>query len=376
MFIEKLIKYIEEWAPPGAAWDKDNPGIQVGSGEKQIKNVFLTLDLNEKSLEQAITKKCNFIFTHHPLIFKPLIKINTGKDPKAKLIEKIIKNDITVFTAHTNLDFTKGGVSFVLAEALGLRNITFLENEESNQYKIVVHVPDKFTVNVGTAMFNAGAGKIGEYEKCSNLYKGIGTFEGSEKSNPAIGKKLRFESVAEDRFEVIVTEWDLNKVISAMKMVHPYEEPAYDIYPLKNKNINYGAGAIGELKNPLTVNNFLTHICNSLKTGNLRYTKGTGRKIKKVAVCGGSGSDLLNKAIAAGADAFVTADVKYHSFQDGENKILFVDAGHYETEIHSLNAVKNKIEEYFILNKIKAKVFKYTGTTNPVRFFNKSGVIN
>ena len=371
MFIEKLIKHIEEWAPPGAGWEKDNPGLQVGSGEKQIRNVFLTLDLDEKSLEQAISKKCNFIFTHHPLIFKPLKKINTGKDPKAKLIEKIIKNDITVYSAHTNLDFTKGGVSFVLAEILGLQNITFLENEEANQYKIVVYIPESATGKVASAMFKAGSGKIGEYEKCSNLYKGIGTFEGSENTNPAVGTKQKFETIAEDRFEVIVNEWNLNKVISAMLNVHPYEEPAYDIYPLKNKNTNYGEGAIGELKTPLTQNEFLSLVCGSLQTKNLRYSKGTGNKIKKVAVCGGSGSDMLNKAIAAGADAYVTADIKYHSFQEGENNILFIDAGHYETEVHSLNAVKKKIEDYFIKNKMKAKVFKYSGTTNPVKFFNK-----
>ena len=371
MFITNLIKYIDEWAPPGAGWEKDNPGIQVGSGEKPVRNVFLTLELDEKSLEQAISKKCNFIFTHHPLIFKPLKKINTDKDPKAKLIEKIIKHDITVFSAHTNLDFTKGGVSFVLAEVLGLTNIKFLENAESNQYKVVVYIPENATKNVASAMFEAGAGRIGEYEKCSNLYKGLGTFKGSANSNPTIGRKGKFETVAEDRFEEIVNEWNLNKVISAMINSHPYEEPAYDIYPLKNKNVNYGAGAIGELLDSLTQEEFLDFVCASLNTENLRYSKGTGRKIKKVVVCGGSGSDLLDKAISSGADAFVTADVKYHSFQDGEHKILFIDAGHYETEIHSMNAVKMKIEQYFVTNKVKAKVYKYTGSTNPVKFFNK-----
>lgn len=369
--INNLIKYIEDWAPPGAGWEKDNPGIQVGSGEKPVRNVFLTLELDEKSLEQAISKKCNFIFTHHPLIFKPLKKINTDKDPKAKLIEKIIKHDITVYSAHTNLDFTKGGVSFVLAEVLGLSNIKFLENEEANQYKVVVYTPENATKNVASAMFVAGAGKIGEYEKCSNLYKGLGTFKGSAKSNPAIGTKGKFETVAEDRFEVIVNEWNLSKVVSAMIKAHTYEEPAYDIYPLKNKNVNYGAGAIGELADHLTPEEFLEYVSDSLNIGNLRYAKGTGRKIKKVAVCGGSGSDLLEKAITFGADAFVTADIKYHSFQEGEHKILYIDAGHYETEIHSLNAVKMKIEENFIANKVKAKVYKYTGSTNPVKFFNK-----
>lgn len=371
MNIKKIINYIEEWAPPGAGWDKDNPGIQVGSGEKSVRNVFLTLDLDEKSLDQAIAKKCNFIFTHHPLIFTPLKKINTAKDPKAKLIEKIIKNDITVFTAHTNLDFTKGGVSFVLADILGLKNVDFLRNEEANQYKIAVYVPENFTGKIASAMFKAGAGNIGEYGKCSNLYKGIGTFEGSENTNPAVGSKNKFETLAEDTLEVIVNKWDLNKVISALIKAHPYEEPAYDVYPLKNINTNFGAGAIGELNVPLNQNEFLSLVCDSLKTKNLRYSKGTGKKIKKVAVCGGSGADMLHTAIAAGADAYVTADVKYHAFQEGENNILFVDAGHYETEVHSLNEVKKRLQKFLAANKAKSKVFKYTGTTNPVKFFNK-----
>lgn len=259
----------------------------------------------------------------------------------------------------------------MLAEVLGLNDIKFLEHEKDNQYKIVVYVPDSDTGSVASAMFKAGSGRIGEYEKCSNLYKGIGTFEGTENSNPAVGERQRFETIAEDRFEVIVNEWNLNRVIAAMLSVHPYEEPAYDVYPLKNKNTNYGAGAVGELPASLSQNEFLSHVCDLLNTDNLRYSKGTGRKIKKVAVCGGSGSEMLGIAIASGADAYVTADVKYHSFQEGENNILYVDAGHYETEIHSLNAVKKKIEDYFAANKIKAKVFKYTGTTNPVKFFNK-----
>ncbi len=370
MLIEQIINYIENWAPPGAAWDKDNVGLQVGSTKKKITNIFLTLELTPKSLEEAIKKNCNFIFTHHPFLFKPLKKIDTTNDEKGKLIEKLIKKNITLYSAHTNLDFTKDGVSFELAKVLGLKNTGFLVNEKGNQFKIVVFVPVNELKKLSDALFSAGAGIIGEYENCSFRTEGQGTFKGSENSNPSIGKKQNFETVEEVRLEVLVDSWKLNKVISALIKAHPYEEPAYDIYPLQNKNVNYGLGVIGELNKSMTKNEFLNHTCNSLKTNNVRYTNGKNGKIKKVAVCGGSGTDLLNAAIKNSADAFVTADVKYHVFQEGENKILFIDAGHYETEIHVLNVVKRKLESFIKNNKKSVKVYKFTGSTNPVKYFN------
>jgi dinuclear metal center YbgI/SA1388 family protein len=374
MNAEKIINFIEKWAPPGAAWDKDNVGLQVGSTKRKVSNIFLCLELTEKSISQAIKKNCNFIFTHHPFIFKPLNKVNTHSDPKGKLIEKLIKNDITLYSAHTNLDFTKDGVSFELAKSLKLKNSKFLVNEKSNQFKLVVFIPEKDLYTVSNLLFDAGAGIIGDYEKCSFRLNGSGTFKGSENTNPAVGKKLNLENVNEVRLEVLVDSWKLNTVISALHKSHPYEEPAFDIYPLKNENLNYGFGVIGELSKSKTPSEFLTHVCKSLKIENLRYTNGTGKKIKKVAVCGGSGSDLLEAAIANKADAFVTADLKYHTFQDGENRILFIDAGHYETEIPALNVVKRKLENLININGESVKVYKYSGSTNPVKFFKNKGV--
>ena len=195
MNAEKIINFIEKWAPPGAAWDKDNVGLQVGSTKRRVSNIFLCLELTEKSISQAIKKNCNFIFTHHPFIFKPLNKVNTHSDPKGKLIEKLIKNDITLYSAHTNLDFTKDGVSFELAKSLKLKNSKFLVNEKSNQFKLVVFIPEKHLDTVSNSLFDAGAGIIGEYEKCSFRLNGKGTFKGSENTNPAVGKKLNFENV-------------------------------------------------------------------------------------------------------------------------------------------------------------------------------------
>lgn len=368
MTVRDLTKYLEDWTPPGAAMEKDNVGLQIGSRGQTIKNIMLCLELDEEVLKEALQKKCNFIFTHHPLIFNAIKRLDTEKDPKAKLIEKILKNNITVYSAHTNLDFTKEGVSFELAKALKLKNIRFLELEENNQLKIVVFVPQESLDKVADAVFDAGGGKIGEYDNCSFRLDGIGTFKGSEKSNPLLGKKNRFEKVNEVRFEFIVDSWKLNKVISSLLKAHPYEEPAYDIYPLKNKNVNYGAGAIGELEKEINEKEFLHRVCKALKTKAVKYCEGKGKAIRKVAVCGGSGADLLNRAIASGADAFVTADVKYHVYQDAQSNILLIDAGHYETEILSLNAVQQKMEKFFS-KKDRIKVLKYSGSTNPIKFY-------
>ena len=374
MVAEKIIKFFEEWAPPGVAWEKDNVGLQVGSGKRKVNNIFLCLELTEKALNEAVKKKADFIFTHHPLIFKPLNRINTESDPKGRIIESLIKNDITLYSAHTSLDFTKDGVSFELAKVLGIVKPKFLVYESSNQYKLVVFIPEKNFSGVSQKLFDAGAGIIGEYEKCGFSLKGTGSFQGSEFSNPKLGKKGNFETVNEIRFEVIVDSWKLRKVIDALKISHPYEEPAFDIYPVRNENMNFGYGAIGEIRKSMKVGDFLKHVSKSLKTNNLRYTTGKNRTIKTVAVCGGSGADLLNSAISKGADAFVTADIKYHPFQDAENKILFIDAGHFETEIHSLNAVKRKLEKFIKSTGEPVNVFKFVGSSNPVKFFNNKGV--
>jgi dinuclear metal center YbgI/SA1388 family protein len=368
MTVGDLTKYLEDWAPPGAAWERDNVGLQVGSKRQKIKNIMLALELNEEVLKEALQKNCNFIFTHHPFIFNPIKRLDTGNDPKAKLLQSLFKNDVTVYSAHTNLDYTKDGVSYALARALKLKNINFLELEDGNQFKIAVFVPAENVNEVANSIFSAGGGIIGEYANCSFQSNGVGTFEGSGKSNPAVGKKKRFEKVNEVRLETLVNTWNLNKVIAAIKKSHPYEEPAYDIYPLKNKNVNFGMGAFGVLEKEMNEKAFLAHVCKSLKIKTIKFCEGKSKKIGKVAVCGGAGSEYIEKAIACGADAFITADIKYHSYHDAAGRVLLVDAGHYETEIISLDTVKKKIEK-FIGPELKTKVLKYTGNTNPAKFF-------
>ncbi|MBI9070963.1 MAG: Nif3-like dinuclear metal center hexameric protein [Melioribacteraceae bacterium] len=370
MKIKEIINYIEKWAPPGVAWDKDNVGLQIGSSESDVTGIFLCLELTANALKEAIKKQCNLIVTHHPLIFRPIKKLDFSKSQNSKLIKDIIQNNISVFSAHTNLDFTKDGVSFELAKVLGLKNIKFLDNEKENKSKVVVFVPADSVKNVADSIFNAGGGIIGEYQKCSFQSAGIGTFEGSDNSNPVVGKKNLFEKTTEIRLEVLVNKWNLNKVISAIKDSHPYEEPAFDIYSVQNINVNYGAGAIGCLDKSLSADQFLSHICSKLKIKNLVYTNGKSSKIKNVAVCGGSGSELLDKAMALKADAFITADIKYHTYHDAEKNILLIDAGHYETEIFSLNAVKEKLELFIKKNNNDVKVIKSAGSTNPRKFYN------
>lgn len=364
----EIFKYIENWAPKEIAWNKDNTGLQVGSTERKVKNILLSLDLSMNIIDEAIRKDCNIIITHHPLLFNSIKKIDTTKDKNSLLIEKLIKNDITLFSAHTNLDFTKDGVSFELAKTLKLNNIHFLQKLKSMQYKLIIFVPKSHLEKVANIIFKNGGGIIGEYSHCSFRTIGEGSFKGSDKTSPATGEKLNYEKVEEVKLEVLVDSWKLEKILKEIKSVHPYEEMAYDIYPLINEHINYGIGAIGELRRSQTPDEFLKHVSKMLKIRNFRYSKGMGKSIKKVAVCGGSGSEYLYNAITQKADAFITSDIKYHTFFDNQNKLLLIDAGHFETEIFSLNELGKRLNIFIKGNK--TKVFKYSRNANPINFYN------
>jgi len=369
MICKDVIYYLESWAPKEIAWERDNVGLQVGSENRRIKNILLSLDLTLKVIDEAINRNCNLIITHHPLLFYPLHKIDTENDQKSKMIELLVKNNITLYSAHTNLDMAKDGVSFQLANKLKLQNLNFLRNLDNNQVKLAVFVPASHLNTVADEIHSYGGGIIGEYSHCSFRTSGTGTFIGSNSSNPAIGNKGKLEKAEEVKLEVLVDSFKLGNVISAMKHAHPYEEVAYDLYPLKNENVNYGMGVVGELSTPMTANDFLKHVSTSLKIKNLRYTNGTKQRIKKVAVCGGSGSELIPNALKNQVDAYVTADVKYHGFQDAQGKLLLIDAGHYETEIFCIDEIQKRLRKYLV-NNPKIKILKFRGSTNPVIFFN------
>ncbi len=370
MTVNDIIKHLEEWAPKAIAWERDNVGLQVGNTTVKIRNILLSLDLTNDVIAGAIKANCNLIITHHPVLFNPLKTLDFANDKKSAMIAKLVKHNITVYSAHTNLDYTKQGVSYQLARKLNLQKIRFLQNLSENQLKLAVFVPLTHINKVAEAIHQAGGGLIGEYSHCSFRTNGIGTFKGSQESNPSVGRKRKIEFVEETKLEVLVDEWKLTRVISEMKAAHPYEEVAYDIFQLKNENVNFGAGTLGELEEPMSNESFLNYLSIRLKTSGLRYSKGKSDRIKTVAVCGGSCGNLLNYALRQNADAFVTADINYHTFQEAEGKILLVDAGHYETELPVLDEVKQRLKKFIGKNQ-KIKVYKFRGSANPVVFYNK-----
>ncbi len=368
MIVKEIEKILEDIAPKRLAWEKDNVGLQVGSPEKPVHKILLTLDLTEDTIDECINKNIDLIISHHPLIYVPIKSINSN-DTKGKLVFKLVSNNISLISVHTNLDFTKHGVSYALAEKLELKKIKVLKPAEEFLKKIIVFVPVDYVEKIIEAMAVAGAGKIGEYDYCSFRTSGIGTFKGSQFSKPFIGKPGELEKVEEVRLEMIFPEWRLIDVVNAMRLAHPYEEPAFDIYPLTNTLTEYGAGAIGEYENSITQKKFLQIVKDNLQCEVLKYVEGSQDKIKSVAVCGGSGSSLVQDAINAKADAFVTGDIGYHDFQEFAGKIMLVDAGHYETEIVILESLASTLRSKFAEIKENIQLIISTKIRNPIKIF-------
>lgn len=354
----KIFEFLENWSPNGIAWEKDNVGLQIGDYKNETRAILLTLDLTKDAVEKAIKQKCNLIITHHPFFYTPINKIELSSD-KGKLIELLIKNQITVYSAHTNLDFTKDGVSFALAKKLGLQKINFLENAPSTQYKLVTFVPENNVQNLIEKLSEAGAGIIGNYTHCSYQLKGKGTFFGLENTNPAIGEKGKLEEVEEIRLEMIFEKWNLNKILKSLLKNHPYEEPAYDIYPLQNRNVNYGFGAIGYLPEKMDLISFVNLVKKKLGANVVKYTLGSKKVLEKIGVCSGSGSDLISKAISEGCDAFVTSDIKYHTFMDFGHKLSLIDADHFYTEFPILDELARRLNTFIKSQKKKINIIKH-----------------
>lgn len=329
--ISNIIRILEQWAPRWVAWEKDNVGLQVGDARRRVTKVLVTLDVTKQIVHEAIAKQTELIVSHHPLLFRPPSAV-TANDPIGELILLLAEHKIALYSAHTNLDSVRGGVSFALAEKLGVRNVRFLAPLKNSLAKIVVFVPEEHLKPVRDAMVHAGAGTIGTYTSCSFSSQGTGSFYSSAASHPFIGTSGNLELVDEIRLEMIAPRAMASNVISAMKAIHPYEEPAYDMYAIENPNQNFGMGAIGTLPKPQPLEQFLKFVKRTLGVGALRFSGSVGHNIQNVAVCGGAGSDLLPDALAANADIFITADVRYHTFQNANERIVLVDAGHWETE--------------------------------------------
>jgi len=364
--IRDVIKILDSWIPADIGWDRDNTGFQLGDTGQEVRKILLCLDLTPKVLAEAITSGANLIISHHPLLFNPLKSINPS-DPTGHLVFTAIQNNITIYSAHTNLDFIFGGVSTVLAERIGLTSVSILDEQYGHTRKLEVFVPADSADVVFHALSDAGAGEIGNYTHCSFRSRGEGSFLGNESSHPVTGTAGQFEKVEEIKLEMVFPKWKEKQVLSALKKSHPYEEIAFNLITLANSSSQYGAGAWGTLESPIRLKDFITSISNLLGSQGIRYSGDPEQTVSKVAVCGGAGADLISKAAKFPVDCLVTADIRYHQFFYSTPNFSIVDAGHFETEVVVLDAVKAKINlEFPGIQVEKTKII-----TNPIQYHNK-----
>lgn len=329
--LHSIIEEIEKFAPLSYQVSYDNCGLLVGNKNMDVSGAILCLDCTEDVVNEAISKNCNLIIAHHPIIFGGLKRLN-GNNYVERTIIKAIQNNIAIYACHTNLDNVKLGVNHKIASKLGLVRTQILSPKSSILKKLVTFVPTENINNVRDTLFKAGAGNIGNYSECSFNTEGIGTFKGNAESNPFIGEKGKLSEEKETRLEVIFESYLESKILQALFKSHPYEEVAYDIYRLENSYQNIGSGLIGELEKPMPEIEFLTLVKDIFKVKHIKHTPILGKSIQKVALCGGSGSFLLKNAIMSKSDIYISSDFKYHDYFDAENQILVADIGHYETE--------------------------------------------
>ena len=364
MKIKELTRYLEEFAPLSLQEDYDNSGLIVGEAEAEITGVLISLDMTEAVVAEAVEKGCNLIVAHHPIVFRGLKRLN-GNNYVERTVIAAIKNDVALYAIHTNLDNVQGGVNYKIGEKLHLKNMKILQAKSLNLVHLTVFVPQgSSSAEVLRAMHKAGAGQIGKYSDCSFQAGGIGSFRPGADAQPALGQRGALEQVEENRIEVILPKHKKNAVLQAMKAAHPYEEVAYYLEELENENQETGSGVIGVLPQEMSQQEFLAHVKKEMGLELIRFTP-VDKGIRTVAVCGGSGSFLLKSALAQGADAFVTADYKYHEFFDAEGKVLIADIGHFESEVFT----KDLLEE--IISKKITNFASYLSevNTNPVNYY-------
>ncbi|WP_242928071.1 Nif3-like dinuclear metal center hexameric protein [Pontibacter vulgaris] len=361
--IQDVIRVLEAYAPPRYQESYDNSGLQTGNGADEVKGVLVTLDCTEEVLEEAIAKGCNLVVAHHPVIFKG-IKSLIGRSYVERTIIKAIQHNIAIFACHTNLDNVHNGVNAKIAEKLELLNTRILVNKPQTLMKLVVFVPVANTDEVLDALHKAGAGQIGNYSNCSFQVQGTGRFLPTEGADPKIGQVGKPEQVQENRIEVIFPAYMQHNLMAALVKAHPYEEVAHYITALENTNQEVGIGMVGELAPDLTEEQFLAYLKDKMQLQGLRYTSVGSKIIRRVAVCGGSGSFLIKDAIRSGADALVTGDVKYHEFFDAENRIMIADIGHYESEVFTKEIFYDTISKNFAT----FAVYLSNVNTNPIRY--------
>lgn len=364
MKIQDITSFLENIAPVSLQENYDNAGLITGNHNWDCTGIITSLDATEAVIDEAIAKNCNLVVAHHPIIFSGLKKI-TGKNYVENTIIKAIKNDIAIYAIHTNLDNVIEGVNGKIAAMLNLVNTAVLQPKNNILKKLVVFVPVEYAEKLRNAIFSAGGGHIGEYSECSFNTSGEGTFKGSDQTNPFVGEKGIRHTEKEIKLEIIYPSWKEKDLLKAMVESHPYEVVAHDIIPLTNAYMQTGSGIMGELTEPMEATAFLKYIQNVFKLKVIRHTPLSGKMVKKVAVCGGAGSFMINTAIAAGADFYITGDVKYHEFFDADNKLVIADIGHYESEQYTIDLLFELLSEKFI----NFAVLKTSVNTNPVSYF-------
>jgi dinuclear metal center YbgI/SA1388 family protein len=364
MKINEIILYLESMAHPSLQEHYDNAGLITGDPDWECDGIICSLDATEDVVNEAIAKKCNLIVAHHPIIFGGLKKIN-GKNYVEKAIITSIKNDIAIYAIHTNMDNVIEGVNGKMANMLGLKNISILSLKENTLKKLFTFTPVDKAEQVRNAIFVAGGGHISNYSECSFNVEGIGTFKAGEETNPYVGDIGSQHQEKEIKIEVIFPGFLENKIVEAMKSAHPYEEVAYDVVSLSNNHQYIGSGVIGEWPDAIDEKQFLSKVKGVFNVPVIRHTALLNKPIKKIALCGGAGSFLISKALTAGADAYITADMKYHEFFDANNRMLIADIGHYESEQFTIDLLKDVLEQKFPT----FAVLKTEVKTNPVHYF-------
>ena len=363
MKIKDILTILEQMAPTAYAEDFDNVGLLVGDKNTEATGILVCHDALESVIDEAIEKNCNVVVCFHPILFSGIKKI-TGKNYVERAVIKAIKNDIAIYAVHTALDNHKYGVNKIFCNALGLINTKVLVPKSNFIHKLVTFTIPENVEKLRNALFDAGAGSIGNYENCSFNSQGIGTYQGTDESNPVIGEQGEFVEGQEIKIEVTFEKHLQSQILKALFNNHVYEEVAYEIYKLENQHQNIGLGMIGEFETPMNEKDFLLMVKDKMQADGIRHSAYTGSTIKKVAVLGGSGSFAIKNAIGAGADAYITADLKYHNFFEAENKILLADIGHFESERYT----KNYIVEYLTKKIANFAIILSEENTNPVKY--------
>lgn len=364
MQIKNILQHLEQSAPLSLQENYDNSGLLTGNPDWECKGVLCSLDATEDVIKEAIQRGCNLVVSHHPILFQGLKKI-TGSNYVEKTIIRAIKEDIAIYAIHTNLDNILTGVNNRIADKLGLLSRQILQPKPGQLMKLVTFVPQNHTETVKNALFEAGAGQIGNYSETSFQTTGSGNFKGNDEASPFVGETGKRHTESEHRLETIFPFYLKEGVTKALKAAHPYEEVAYDIISLSNDNQSVGSGLMGILPEPLEETGFLHMLKTSFGLSLIRHTPLLGKKIQKVAICGGSGSFLTGAAIRAGADIYITADLKYHEFFDANGKILLADIGHWESEQFTTELLIELLQAKFPT----FAVLKSEVKTNPVNYF-------